>query len=89
MNWYAYKVLADSYDADRRRQAQAHRRSRQAVQDARTARGRHVDVATPSAPAAPRAATEAGSVRSGRWPAIVARLRRRPAAGVGPELRPT
>ena len=28
MNWYAYKVLADQYAADRRREADAHRRSR-------------------------------------------------------------
>jgi hypothetical protein len=30
MNWYAYKLLAEAYDADRRREAQAHRRARTA-----------------------------------------------------------
>jgi len=29
MNWYAYKALADSYDADRRRLAADHRQARQ------------------------------------------------------------
>ena len=30
MNWYAYKLLANAYDADRRREAEAHRPARTA-----------------------------------------------------------
>jgi ferritin-like metal-binding protein YciE len=38
MNWYAYKVLADTYDAERRQQAAQHRRARQAARSARVRR---------------------------------------------------
>ncbi|MGZ4784276.1 MAG: hypothetical protein ACXV5S_01270 [Acidimicrobiales bacterium] len=31
MNWYAYKVLADTYDADRRAEAAGHRRARESA----------------------------------------------------------
>ena len=31
MNWYAYKLLADGYAADRQRIAQGHRRARTAA----------------------------------------------------------
>ncbi len=74
MNWYAYKVLADTYDADRRAQADSHRRARQAARQARIRRD--LDAAESVA----RAATP------GRWRSIVARLRTRPTPT---ELRPS
>ena len=74
MNWYAYKVLADTYDADRRAVAAEHRRARQS---ARRARARK-DVEAVEAVA--RNASPA------RWRSIVARLRTRPAPT---ELRPS
>ena len=75
MNWYAYKVLADTYDADRRAEAARHRRARQA---AHAGRERH-EAETPRIGATGRVA--------GRWSSIIARLRRRqPAAATGPAL---
>ena len=74
MNWYAYKVLADTYDADRRRQAAAHRRARQAARHARARK----DLEAVEAVA--RAASP------GRLRSMVARLRSRP---VPTELRPS
>jgi hypothetical protein len=66
MNWYAYKVLADTYDADRRAQAAAHRLARQAARHAQARKD------LDAVEAVARAASP------GRWRSIVARLRLRP-----------
>ena len=81
MNWYAYKVLADTYDADRRAAAAEHRRSRQAARHARVRE---------DLDAVEAVARDAGP---GRWRSIVARLRpQRATTSVRPvptELRPS
>ena len=74
MNWYAYKVLADTYDADRRAEAASHRRARQAARQA------HARKDVEAVEAVARAASPT------RWRSIVARLRTRPAPT---ELRPS
>ena len=38
MNWYAYKLLADSYAAERRHEAQTHRRVRHEAAGRHTSR---------------------------------------------------
>lgn len=86
MNWYAYKVLADTYDADRRRQAEEHRRARQG---ARVHRARRAKAPVGSPAEGTRRAAVSHAARSGRWASIVARLRRRPATTVVPDLRPS
>ena len=65
MNWYAYKVLADTYEADRRAQTARQRRAREVAR--RTHAGR-----------ANASARTASSALAGRWSSIAARLRRRP-----------
>ena len=85
MNWYAYKVLADTYDADRRAQAARHRQAREAARHARSRRESE-SARAGSSTAAPD-----------RWWSVVARVRRRttasPArptiAAAPPELRPS
>jgi hypothetical protein len=75
MNWYAYKVLADTYDAERRQQAAQHRHARQTARSAQARR---------------EAASVEPTVRNvptGRVRSIAGWLRpRRPA---GTELRPS
>lgn len=74
MNWYAYKVLADTYDADRRAQAASHRRARQAARAARVRQ--ELDTVEHAA----------AGVTAGRLRSMVARVRSRrpaPAPGVG------
>ena len=63
MNWYAYKALADSYDADRKRQAADHRRARQA---ARRRRDQAAAATSTPATAATSARTSAGLVAGTR-----------------------
>ena len=81
MNWYAYKVLADTYDADRRAEAASHRRARQAARLAQVRKDVEAveSVARDAAP--------------GRWRSIVARMRpQRATTSVRPvptELRPS
>jgi hypothetical protein len=75
MNWYAYKLLADTYEAERRVQAAQHRRARQA---ARSARARREIESVEHA---------ARTVRTGRLRSVAGWLRpRRPART---ELRPS
>jgi hypothetical protein len=99
-NWYAYKVLADTYHADRHAEAARHRQVREARRAAANRgpannprRARHALAASRPAPGP---VTVGAVARTGPWSAIAARLRlrRRPAAVAGParpnvELHPS